>query len=336
MSNYIATYLVLPTGGVVALPADSAGTRANKVLKWSGDGMTLINTAVADGIDGEDGLDGDDGTDGVGVPSGGTTNQQLRKLDGTDYNTEWHTLVLADISDVTVTDDYVSIPKGIRPGQDDDTAPDGLGYIFESVNDGHLYWVHRDGGVHLLCSDGIYGGGSAGDAALTPGFVDGLYYVANPSGMSAPTRNIEADRQYFIPIHVPVTIGVNRIGLYCQTGTGGSSIRLGIYSNANGLPGTLLLDAGTVATDTTGEREITIAHTLTAGWYWLSALSSDIVNIIMETGYQTQSPLGFASGSAVDAIHTYLNFKTFGALGAVGSLIAYSNINYPRLWIRKV
>lgn len=37
------------------------------------------------------------------VPVGGTTNQVLRKIDATNYNTEWHTLVAADITDVTST-----------------------------------------------------------------------------------------------------------------------------------------------------------------------------------------------------------------------------------------
>ena len=41
------------------------------------------------GADGADGQDGQDGTDGVGVPSGGTTGQVLKKKSGTDYDTEW-------------------------------------------------------------------------------------------------------------------------------------------------------------------------------------------------------------------------------------------------------
>ena len=48
-----------------------------------------------DGRDGADGQDGRDGRDGVGVPSGGTTGQILRKRSGTDYDTYW-----ADIEDL--------------------------------------------------------------------------------------------------------------------------------------------------------------------------------------------------------------------------------------------
>lgn len=34
-------------------------------------------------------MDGADGADGVGVPTGGTTGQVLKKVSGTDYDTEW-------------------------------------------------------------------------------------------------------------------------------------------------------------------------------------------------------------------------------------------------------
>ncbi len=41
------------------------------------------------GAAGADGADGDDGAAGQGVPAGGTAGQVLKKIDGTDYNTEW-------------------------------------------------------------------------------------------------------------------------------------------------------------------------------------------------------------------------------------------------------
>lgn len=36
--------------------------------------------------------DGAPGADGQGVPTGGTTHQLLRKVSGTDYDTEWATI----------------------------------------------------------------------------------------------------------------------------------------------------------------------------------------------------------------------------------------------------
>ena len=39
------------------------------------------------------GPQGEDGADGVGVPAGGTAGQILSKIDGTDYNTQWATII---------------------------------------------------------------------------------------------------------------------------------------------------------------------------------------------------------------------------------------------------
>jgi len=36
-----------------------------------------------------------------GVPTGGTTHQYLRKIDSTDFNTEWDTLTISDLTDIT-------------------------------------------------------------------------------------------------------------------------------------------------------------------------------------------------------------------------------------------
>ncbi len=47
------------------------------------------------------------------MPTGGTANQILRKIDGTNYNTQWHTLVLADVTDVTATFTEVNKLSGV-------------------------------------------------------------------------------------------------------------------------------------------------------------------------------------------------------------------------------
>ena len=58
-----------------------------------------------------------------------------------------HTHTLSQITDVTVTSNMVSIPKGIRPGLYDDLGTPPVGTIFEGVNDGP---DELDGIVRLL------------------------------------------------------------------------------------------------------------------------------------------------------------------------------------------
>jgi hypothetical protein len=48
-----------------------------------------------------------------GIPSGGTTAQYLRKSSNTDYAVEWHTSVLADVTDVTASADDVNLLEGL-------------------------------------------------------------------------------------------------------------------------------------------------------------------------------------------------------------------------------
>ncbi len=44
-----------------------------------------------------------------GVPSGGLLNEVLRKIDATDYNTEWHTLSISDLTDITATAAQINV-----------------------------------------------------------------------------------------------------------------------------------------------------------------------------------------------------------------------------------
>lgn len=69
-----------------------------------------------------------------------------------------HNHTLSQISDLIVTVDTVTFTQGLRPGLYDDLGTPPLGTIFRGSNDGHLYFCHDDGSVHLLCDSGGYGG----------------------------------------------------------------------------------------------------------------------------------------------------------------------------------
>ena len=77
---------------------------------------------------------------------------------------------------------------------------------------------------------------------------------------------------YYIPIFVTETITYIRIAIKVNTAVTGD-VRLGIYDWSAGLPGALSLDAGILATGTTGAKEITISKSLTRGFYFLCAVA---------------------------------------------------------------
>jgi hypothetical protein len=70
------------------------------------------------------------------------------------------------------------------------------------------------------------------------------------------------------PIFVAEQMTAIRIGVYVTQAAGGT-IRLGIWNWSNGLPGTLILDAGTVMADVNSFREVTINQVLEPGYYWV-------------------------------------------------------------------
>jgi hypothetical protein len=96
------------------------------------------------------------------------------------------------------------------------------------------------------------------------------YYRAL-SGSTTGT-NISANTTTYTPIFFSDSGTFDRIA--CRSGTGfvgTSSVRLAIYNDNNGRPGTVLLDAGTVAPAAANTGyEITISQAFTAGIYWLA------------------------------------------------------------------
>lgn len=101
-------------------------------------------------------------------------------------------------------------------------------------------------------------------------FRSGYYALGMPFTGTPQTLAMTLSRQYFIPYFVPVRRAFDRIGINVLTAGTSNAVRLGIYANAGGTPGVLLLDAGTVSSTTTGLKEATISLTLDPGWYWMS------------------------------------------------------------------
>lgn len=104
---------------------------------------------------------------------------------------------------------------------------------------------------------------------------------------------IAADTLYATPFPVPRKSTWDRIALrvYVAGGTG-AKCRLGIYKdNGQCYPGSLVLDAGEVACETTGHKDIAISQPLEKGLYWLVFTGNDASVSIARTSYY-QSNIG--------------------------------------------
>ncbi|KKM85336.1 hypothetical protein LCGC14_1290030 [marine sediment metagenome] len=130
--------------------------------------------------------------------------------------------------------------------------------------------------------------------------ISGNYYSA-PSLARQGTGDqaIGADLMHAIPF--PVSRGpetFDRIAISVSTGGGGGAkIRLAIYNDSNGRPGSLVLDAGEVDVTSTGYKAITISQELETGWYWLCFLCNDAtVRVMMNASPVDMSHVGWESG----------------------------------------
>lgn len=98
----------------------------------------------------------------------------------------------------------------------------------------------------------------------------GYYLVSEGARL---TLSMVSITEYAIPIWLLRGGTAVRIGAEVTAGgTAGTVIRLGIRADSGaGLPGTLILDAGTISGVTVAAAEITISQALNAGLYWLTA-----------------------------------------------------------------
>jgi len=111
--------------------------------------------------------------------------------------------------------------------------------------------------------------GATGDTGVgpIPKFVSGSYY-RTPQGVGQATPS--ANTTYFTPIFIPNAVTADRIGGLVTAFTTTGNVRFGIYNDTNGLPSTVLLDAGTVSASSATSFFITISQALSVGIYWLA------------------------------------------------------------------
>lgn len=103
-------------------------------------------------------------------------------------------------------------------------------------------------------------------------FRTGDYYNPDAYGNDT-TVTLDLDLLRAVPFSVGEQQTFDRIGLEVTGAVASTTIRLGIYaSNANGLPGALVLSAGSVDASTTGAKEITISQALDPGLYWVACV----------------------------------------------------------------
>jgi hypothetical protein len=149
-------------------------------------------------------------------------------------------------------------------------------------------------------------------------------------------------RAYYSSIYIDSTATFDRLALNTpSTFSGSATVRLGIYNDTNGLPSTLVLDAGTVAvTAASTNYEITISQSLTAGFYWLAFVQQGTAPTLSaysgapSSGTQYYHPYILAQSTSPSTAPTFGYFQNTvtGALANASSPQVANSI--PYVWIR--
>lgn len=158
------------------------------------------------------------------------------------------------------------------------------------------------------------GGVLTGAPSIKPPMQAGRYY-SNPFILTVSSATLTANRLYATGIYIGNSTTITKIGIEQATGAAGNA-RLGIYNmGTDGLPSSLVLDAGTVTTTSTAEKEITISQVLAAGWYYLAAVfdaggagasSRTIASLSPASwGIGSASTTGFPTINSITGTHTY-------------------------------
>ena len=170
-----------------------------------------------------------------------------------------------------------------------------------------------------------------------PGYAANLYYPSLTPGYSTAGAAVTADILYLTPFLVGKATTFTRIGLEVTAGAAGAA-RLGIYNFTDGLPGSLVLDAGTIDTSGAAVLEVTISQLLNPGWYALAIVFNATPSVRFAAPSGTLLPYygrGFnaAPGGAAESINRAF---TYAALPDPFGTPTYTTGSLPLMHMRVV
>ncbi len=134
--------------------------------------------------------------------------------------------------------------------------------------------------------------------ALTRWVLPGWNYMLESSNIYS------AGVIYYIPIFVSEDTTYTAIAITVKTLAVGTA-DLRIFTWSSGVPGALILSAGTVDTGSTGEKSIVISQALTRGYYFLAVRCSGAPTLYnVSSGSAGGTPVGVFHAAARPAINT--------------------------------
>jgi hypothetical protein len=200
-------------------------------------------------------------------------------------------------------------------GSPEGSVTAGIGMLYGDTSGGRL-WVKAKGTGN---TGWVQPGGLQGPTLPT-----NVFLLPNHTSISTRIFTANGDTT-FTPVFFTVPCTLDALAVECTTaGAAGSLARLGVFSmNSSLQPGTLLDDAGTVATDSTGAKSITgRSISIPGGWVFIACAQQGGVGTqatmrVMSQGLVIPPPnSGSATASSVSAARSTYTATITGAFSS--------------------
>jgi hypothetical protein len=169
--------------------------------------------------------------------------------------------------------------------------------------------------------DAVWGAPLAYPVMPFPEMISGQRYKGIGGNVSYANQTVTINLLSFTMLPVPSTTSLDLIGAYAaSTYVGSGNLRVGIYSNNNGAPDSLIVDSGSLPVTGTGSNisvDAVISVTLQPGLYWIAAVSqgSPTTNSWRGTAATVNHTEGLPSSN--NAVNALVGFQQTGVSGAL-------------------
>lgn len=168
------------------------------------------------------------------------------------------------------------------------------------------------------------------------GYAAGRFYAGETlsPATAASTLSLSANTMYVMPFTARQQQTWTKLGCTVTTGSAGVFAYLGIYRMENGIPTSLVLDAGAIGLESTGTKEITISQPLLSGTYALIVLPNNS-GAAIRAGVPSDVALATLGSSAVGTADTLITAsRSYGTLPTTFPSVVRASSSTPLLTMR--
>jgi hypothetical protein len=179
-----------------------------------------------------------------------------------------------------------------------------------------------------------------------PGYISGRYYLYSPfiRDYSTSVSGLGLASITYIPFYISKKIKITRLALFCAGTVTNGGARIGIYSNNDGFPANLLVDAGNLVVASFGAKEAIVDISLSEGYYWFAGTAVGAVPYLYSALYSTGNIhfLGQASPGAQgnEAVWGMRNTSSGSLYTSLPPTAPINNLSYiaassaPLMWYK--